>query len=569
MAQATQEFETIFDPRNDGWDTEVFNSQAGTQLSHLGHAIEEPSHLSADSLAEVCSPQFACDSLRPAATESAYADRVFQVERSPWQGSPERSEGDEAFQGPGGLAEALRLALGPLAEGERLHCKFKLFHVTPAQGYIETTQYFSVSGEVAGQVIEQTSTWVMHWTKASGEELPKLLWIGQAAFEEVTADQEGGFVFADCTQAVVGETEAFQEQLGYSLDYWRMRVERQLGLEFNAQHGLTVGDANGDGLEDVYICQPGALPNRLFLQNADGTVRDHSHAAGVDIMNFTQSALFLDLDNDGDQDLVVSTNQGVFLLANDGNARFERKATFPTPLAATSLAAADFDQDGDLDIYFCAYDNEYDDPTIFPSPTPFQDANNGGRNHLIRNEGNWVFHDATVESGLDENNNRWSFAASWEDYDQDGDEDLYVANDFGRNCLYQNNNGYFTDVAAEANLEDGAFGMSVSWGDYNNDGLMDIYVGNMFSAAGNRVTYQHRFRPGESQEMIAQLRRLARGNSLFQNMGDGTFTDVSVEAGVTMGRWSWASLFSDINNDGWEDLLVANGYFTSTRNDDL
>jgi hypothetical protein len=135
--------------------------------------------------------------------------------------------------------------------------------------------------------------------------------------------------------------------------------------------------------------------------------------------------------------------------------------------------------------------------------------------------------------------------------------------------MYENDGGHFTDVAAQAGLEDGAFGMSVSWGDYDLDGRMDLYVGNMFSAAGNRVTYQHRFKAGESDELIDQLRRLARGNSLFHNAGDGTFDDVSVEAGVTMGRWSWASLFCDINNDGWEDLLVANGYFTSTRPHDL
>ncbi len=84
-------------------------------------------------------------------------------------------------------------------------------------------------------------------------------------------------------------------------------------------------------------------------------------------------------------------------------------------------------------------------------------------------------------------------AASWEDYDQDGDLDLYVANDFGRNNLYRNDDGQFVDVAAEAGVEDISAGMSVSWGDYNNDGQADLYVGNMFSSAGNRVTYQRQF----------------------------------------------------------------------------
>ncbi len=104
--------------------------------------------------------------------------------------------------------------------------------------------------------------------------------------------------------------------------------------------------------------------------------------------------------------------------------------------------------------------------------------------------------------------------------------------------------------------------MSVSWGDYNRDGRPDLYVGNMFSSAGQRITYQRQFREGASDSTRASYQRHARGNSLFENAGDGTFRDVSVEAGVTMGRWAWSSNFVDINNDGWEDLVVANGMVT-------
>ena len=91
----------------------------------------------------------------------------------------------------------------------------------------------------------------------------------------------------------------------------------------------------------------------------------------------------------------------------------------------------------------------------------------------------------------------------------------------------------------------------------------------MFSGAGNRITYQRQFKEGAPEETKSQIRRLARGNTLFENAGDGTFRDVSVQAAVTQGRWAWASLFFDLNNDGWEDLLVANGYFTRTDTGDL
>ena len=182
---------------------------------------------------------------------------------------------------------------------------------------------------------------------------------------------------------------------------------------------------------------------------------------------------------------------------------------------------------------------------------------------------NWRFSYVTKAAGLDENNRRFSYAASWEDFDNDGDLDVYVANDFGRNNLYRNDNGKFTDVAKEAGVEDVSAGMSITWGDYNNDGWMDIYVSNMFSSAGNRIAYQGKFQSGAGDETKKLFQRHARGNSLFENAKDGTFRDVSVDAGVTMGRWAWGSRFLDINNDGWQDILVANGFLTQGKSDDL
>ena len=229
------------------------------------------------------------------------------------------------------------------------------------------------------------------------------------------------------------------------------------------------------------------------------------------------------------------------------------------------MAAADYDADGKLDVYVCCYINRgvaLSDVGL-GMPMPYHDANNGPRNYLFVQGENWQWVDVTVAAGLDENNRRFSWAASWEDYDNDGDVDLYVANDFGRNNLYRNEGGKFKDVAGQAGVEDIASGMSVSWGDYNRDGNMDVYVGNMFSTAGNRVMYQRRFQAGTDEATRNTFRRLARGNSLFENVGKGKFRDVSQAATVTMGRWAWGSIFADLNNDGWEDLLVGNGMITS------
>ncbi len=141
------------------------------------------------------------------------------------------------------------------------------------------------------------------------------------------------------------------------------------------------------------------------------------------------------------------------------------------------------------------------------APLPYHDANNGFKNRLLQNNGSLQFEDVTDDVGLDTNNRRYTLSAAWDDFDNDGDQDLYVANDFGRNNLFRNDNGRFVDIAAIAGVEDISAGMSVTWGDYNSDGQMDIYVSNMFSSAGNRVTYQRQFRVADDKATLADFQR--------------------------------------------------------------
>jgi hypothetical protein len=313
------------------------------------------------------------------------------------------------------------------------------------------------------------------------------------------------------------------------------------------------------------VCDGGSLPNQLYLQQADGTAREAAADWGVAWLEDSRSALLIDLDNDGDQDLVVATIAMIAFAENIGNRTFQLRGGFPGAPYPFSLSATDYDLDGDLDLYTCIYsagDEALTGKRGFEatSPVPFEDAENGGRNILLANLGDFRFADLTIEAGLDQHNTRWSFAAAWEDFDRDGDPDLYVANDFGRNCLYRNDRGSFTDIAAEAGVEDRAAGMSVSWGDFNRDGRSDLLIGNMFSAAGQRVAFQKNYDESKA--------RMARGNSLLVASGDG-FRDLSIESGATNGGWSWSSGFADLNNDGWQDLVVANGYLSNTRDDDL
>ena len=139
---------------------------------------------------------------------------------------------------------------------------------------------------------------------------------------------------------------------------------------------------------------------------------------------------------------------------------------------------------------------------------PYFDARNGPPNFLLHNEGNATFSDRTAAAGLNVDNDRYSFACAWGDLNSDGTPDLYVANDFGRSNLYRNNgDGTFAAVSTEAGVEDAGAGMSACWFDFDNDGNQDIYVANMWSAAGQRVSEQEIFHQRGSRKHPRPLPR--------------------------------------------------------------
>jgi tetratricopeptide (TPR) repeat protein/peroxiredoxin len=380
-------------------------------------------------------------------------------------------------------------------------------------------------------------------------------------------------VFTDVTETALGGNRSFREQLVPGLDTWASRLDAVFMPRGMGHHGISVGDADGDGLDDIYVSQPEGLPNRLFRNRGDGTFEDVTEAAGLAILDRTSQSLFADVDNDGDQDLILLTQTGPLLFLNDGTGRFTRQPDafrFEQPLqgSLTSAAMADYDRDGFLDLYLCAYGYfiGVSEDKAGP-PSPYHDALNGSPNVLLRNDGHGHFVDVTRAVGLDAHNDRFSFAAAWADYDEDGWPDLLVANDFGRKNLYHhdgmaNGQAHFTDVAAEAGVEDYGAGMSAAFVDYDNDGHVDIYTGNMWSATGQRVTAEPGFKPDAPADVREIYRRHARGNSLFRNEGHGKFADVTLAAGAEFGRWAWSSDAFDFDNDGWEDLYVVNGMFT-------
>ena len=358
-------------------------------------------------------------------------------------------------------------------------------------------------------------------------------------------------------------------------------MDSALARDSQGHHGIAVADVDGDGHDDVYVAQPYGFPDRLYRARGDGSFEDWTTRAGLGTLEDTQQALFGDIDNDGDQDLVLTTGAGPVLLVNDGGSKFTaRPGAFrverPIQGAPMSMAMADYDRDGHLDLYLCVYSYYYGaGEAKAGTPTPYYDAVNGPPNVLFHNDGRGGFDDFTSATGLDKNNDRFSFAAAWGDYDADGWIDLLVTNDFGRKNLYRNlgprdGRVTFEDVAATAGVEDHAAGMSTFWFDYDADGRLDIHAGQMWSDSGVRVTASPHFMPDAPANVRALYRHHAQGNSLLRNRGDGTFEDVSLTAKVNVGRWTWSSGTLDFDSDGWDDVYNVTGMVTRAGSrDDL
>jgi hypothetical protein len=182
---------------------------------------------------------------------------------------------------------------------------------------------------------------------------------------------------------------------------------------------------------------------------------------------------------------------------------------------------------------------------------------------LLHNLGDGQFEDVTDEVGMNANRERWSYAATWADFDADGDADLYVANDYAKNSLYRNlGDGTFEEVAGELGATDSGNGMGVSWADIDGDLKLDLYVSNMQSFAGNRITRLENF-PGNAEQQ-ALYKRFSKGNSLLRNTGDG-FEDVTEASGAKPAFWAWGNAPFDYDADGDTDMFVCGGFYTGLQ----
>ncbi len=349
-----------------------------------------------------------------------------------------------------------------------------------------------------------------------------------------------------------------------SLDTFQSRIDigrfpnvaARIGLDpgGNMAGGSIFDDFNGDGLIDVFTTT--ANPARgasLYVNRGDGTFEDRSQKAGLAGQVAVLNCNHADYDNDGDLDVYLMRGGWESairpsLLRNDGHGTFTdvtEASGVGTPIASQSAAWGDYDNDGDLDLFVAGEYVPYrPDGAAFGATLPAPDPRSYCR--LFRNNGTGTFTDVAAAAGV--LNERRAKGAVWGDYDGDGRIDLYVSNAGQENRLYHNNgDGTFTDVAVELGVTEPINSFSCWFFDYDNDGRQDLFV-NGFKASLSDVIHSHLGQPAGGERP-----------RLYHNEGPAGFRDVTKEAGLDRVLLVMGSNFGDIDNDGYLDMYLGTG----------
>ena len=356
-------------------------------------------------------------------------------------------------------------------------------------------------------------------------------------------------------------------------------------VEMNhATPSVSVVDLDQDGWDDLFVTARWSRP--VFLRNQqDGTFDDLTKEIGISIPGLVNCSCFTDIDNDGDLDLLLGRAMEPILFMENRDGRFHDVTAEKSDLGdlyfVSAISASDINRDGLIDFYLSTYgpagDNRgVDWKSMFLSSEQRQILNEKERNDhmwvdfpgppnvIVMNRGDGRLEQVPVDSLVSQWHN--SFQSAWADFDSDGDDDLYVCNDFAPGGFLINETATGTDTPT---FSDGipksfpsgtmGFGMGISWADYDGDADLDLYVSNMYSKAGKRILNQL---PNNDPRFVVS----ATGNYLFEN-GDGVFKQMAGPAKdqlpVHQVGWSYGGQFADFNNDGKPDIYVPSGFFTA------
>lgn len=400
-------------------------------------------------------------------------------------------------------------------------------------------------------------------------------------------------MFADCLDEMCGRELADKMQYSKHFEYMAelvstgtSKMERQYAIYFSpgqtVQHpGVSAIDINKDGWEDLYICDEW-LENKLLINLEGKGFREAAAEYNLDIPRTATSAIFADFDNDGDLDAFIGRCYELSMLLINRNGIFvdvtKENLHAELPHLVTSVSATDFNNDGLIDLYLSTYGyasgnqrfknwtNDYLTTTdrerhsrLVGKQHRFLSAF-GPSNLLLQNLGGGKFAYASENEYIDHNHN--TFQSVWVDYDRDGDQDLYVSNDYAQDFLYRNDRGSFKDVTFEVGGEAMlGFGMGAGWGDFDADGDFDLYVSNMYSKAGNRILDQ-------IPDIDQRFHLTANGNRLYQQQEGKLVCLPGTDDHAAKAGWSWGGKFTDFDNDGWLDIYVGSGYLTSPFDDE-
>jgi hypothetical protein len=315
--------------------------------------------------------------------------------------------------------------------------------------------------------------------------------------------------------------------------------------------GAAAADYDADGWPDLYVTRLGA-PDILWHNTGDGEFEDRTDQAGLADCRFTNGANWADLDNDGDQDLLVSSlgAERHYLFLNRGDGTFDEAAVergLDLPVdgyhSGQSFGIGDYDLDGELDVHV----NEWLRTTHYPASGAY-----GPR--LLHNVGDAHFEDLTADAGVLMDGismkGMFGFSSTFVDLDGDRYPDLAVAADFRSSRMFWNDgDGTFTDGTMDANLNRESNAMGSTFGDYDADGLLDWYVTSI--AEIDKETCDG---PVGCEDWKGT------GNRLYRNEGNRTFTETSTAVGVRNGDWAWGTSFFDFDNDGDQDIVLVNGW---------